>query len=258
LSDPAQTVWIDSNQGNRDYTYHVVVVTSRNEEVVSAGRTGAFHRVVTDWSLQVTEEESVHLRRRPSGGVIAVVAGPYWVRLLDFDASGVLLREQRLLEGYPLQPRMVDLALDEDSQRLLLVKHRQGELRVYPLSDIGIPFAPRQQQVLLDISELDVRRLTPEGQDARTDSTVFADRYSGFLRHWGRPMFGHETIFFIGSGQISVDGVINEARVSTGGVSSKSTTMDLRQRLSPCRAHATAAFMASKRHLGIASYGSIK
>jgi len=70
------TAFADSGlQGNTEYFYQVVVVTDRDEEVPSEEISGAFHRLLATWSLEVEPGEYVRLYAEPEDRIAALVAG---------------------------------------------------------------------------------------------------------------------------------------------------------------------------------------
>ena len=99
LPDSAATSWTDSGLlGVAQYSYQVVVVTERGEEVASRQLSGGIHRAVTTWPLHVEGEgilrEYVRLYSGTDGTVTALSCDQCGLSLRLFDPSGHLLAEQ--------------------------------------------------------------------------------------------------------------------------------------------------------------------
>lgn len=150
IEDRAATTLIDSGlHGNTRYSYQVVVLTERDEEVESGERGGIFHEWLMNWPLEVEEDEYVRLYAEPGERILALVSGPSQVRRLVFDTQGTLFEEQVLLSmPGAIEPRTVGIARREDDRRFLGVGLRD-RLRVLELGEDGLPIS---NQVDLDVS----------------------------------------------------------------------------------------------------------
>ncbi|MBT6146769.1 MAG: fibronectin type III domain-containing protein, partial [Gemmatimonadetes bacterium] len=93
-SDLADTTWQDTElRGATEYTYRVVVVTSRQEQVVSDEVQGGIHLLVATWDLGgLTKQPGIRLSRRPDDGRVEA--------LLSFGDE--FLRITPLVVGEPL------------------------------------------------------------------------------------------------------------------------------------------------------------
>ncbi|MEW6751075.1 MAG: fibronectin type III domain-containing protein [Candidatus Latescibacterota bacterium] len=105
--DSALTSFVDSSLlGATEYRYEVVVLTQRGEEVPSGQASGAIHRQVGEWPLDVEGEgisrDHVRLYARPDGRIAALVTTPRQVRLHLYDPQGRLLAGQVVVDEVAL------------------------------------------------------------------------------------------------------------------------------------------------------------
>ena len=128
-SDRHTTSFIDSRlDGNTRYHYQIAVQTQRDETVLSAEQSGAFHAFLDTWPLDVEEGDYARLYTETEDRITALIAGPERVRLLIFNAQGDLLEDQVLFNAQekfpelvipPLVPQSVNTALDDRGRRVL-------------------------------------------------------------------------------------------------------------------------------------------
>ena len=97
IEDRSDTSYIDTGLvGNREYSYHVDVVTERGEITPSLVESGILHPLVGSWPLDVEDEGYVRLYME-DGNLLALVSDLHRVRLIFFDATGGILEEQILI-----------------------------------------------------------------------------------------------------------------------------------------------------------------
>jgi hypothetical protein len=98
--DNAVTFFTDSSLvGATEYSYQVIVVTERGEEVPSLERSGGIHMPIATWPLPGTH---VELAAEPDGRIAALVSipegdGSGYIRLFFFEPEGLLVEKQELL-----------------------------------------------------------------------------------------------------------------------------------------------------------------
>ncbi|MEW6749768.1 MAG: hypothetical protein AB1505_02170, partial [Candidatus Latescibacterota bacterium] len=122
VTDVATTATADSYlTGNTAYYYQVVVVTARGEEVASAERSGAFHRLVDTWPLAL--ESGGYARLYGEGDRLAVLTVPnrHEARLHFLGPQGTLVGDLELLNhpAMSFDPRSVATAVSPQGERYL-------------------------------------------------------------------------------------------------------------------------------------------
>jgi len=93
LDGRTETSFVDTELvGNTPYTYEVVAVTDRGEDVVSSPVTGIFHELVDTWPLDVSEgscgTDYVRLYAEENDRITVLITGCYDMRLQLLDTSG--------------------------------------------------------------------------------------------------------------------------------------------------------------------------
>jgi hypothetical protein len=137
ISDLQQLAFTDSGlQGNVMYSYRLVVVTRKGEQIESAPVSDIIHPLVASWPLTLAEDETVRLSLESDGRIGALIAGPGRVRLQQYDTNGQLADEHLLYKRIELPdvagfgrfadlfPRSVNSAIDEQGRRLLSLANR--------------------------------------------------------------------------------------------------------------------------------------
>lgn len=125
LNDSGATQFRDDDLlGNTEYSYTVVVLTERDEEVVSGVRSGAFHRLVDSWELPF--DQRAFARIYSEGGRIFVLAkegGSYSLitSLLEYDAAGQRLNENEILAFGSASGRAMAFSPTGDGGRLFIM-----------------------------------------------------------------------------------------------------------------------------------------
>lgn len=134
----------DGLHGSRAYSYRVVVVTTRGEEVASTEGSGQFHELVDSWPIDLIDGGFVRLYRESAGQISALVSTESSVRLLSYTVDGSPAGESVLFDlpaSSGEQPtRIVPgsvstvlagerrlLALGQTNRHLLLEQSREGE-----------------------------------------------------------------------------------------------------------------------------------
>ena len=138
IEDGRVTSFVDTGLvGNTEYFYQVGVVTTQGEEMVSPPVSGAFHRLVGTWPLEVKDGDYVRLYAEEEGRLTVLVTERIQsfffrgethhgtglaVRLLVFDGAGALLEERLLYEelgGDRMAPHSAATFASSDGGRFL-------------------------------------------------------------------------------------------------------------------------------------------
>ena len=191
IEDRRVTSFVDTGLvGSTEYFYHVVVVTTRGEEAVSAEASGLFHRQVAEWPLDVEEGGSVRLYAAPGGRIAALVAGQTRVRLLMFGPAGEPLTEQTLIHiPHPvILPQSVEVVLNDEEILLSLgvsfshlppsldVSHLPGHLSVLRFDTSGHPIVQEHALFADFLAALpDAAVLIDSSVSLRGNNDVFVD-----------------------------------------------------------------------------------
>ncbi len=121
VEDRSDTSFVDTGlAGNKEYSYHVVVVTDADELVPGLAKTGTLHGLLHSWPLEMEEGEYVRLYKE-GDDVLALISGENRVRLLSFASGGDPIEEQVLLDNPSLAipPQTVALTILPDGTRLV-------------------------------------------------------------------------------------------------------------------------------------------
>ena len=149
VGDLVETSFVDTGLvGNTEYSYQILVLTTRGETVPSATMGGLIHALVDTWPVPLQGEraarEYVRLYPEPGNRISALITGGDRVRLLEFTPDGQLEAERiplGFVEGGSIDARMIAQALGSEGQRFLSIGFHTVPYRVavMHLGDDGMP-----------------------------------------------------------------------------------------------------------------------
>jgi hypothetical protein len=163
--DPAVVSHTDSNLfGATEYLYQVVVRTDSGENVVGPEVTGAIHRLVAEWPLDVEEDNAVQdfvrLYADPDGRIAALVANLgifgrvrtlFYDPATGFDEEQLHFRHIMPTNNAPL-PYQIGRAVDTAGQAYIST-HDWGLIRVYALDADGSLAMVRSDIAAMDLPQ---------------------------------------------------------------------------------------------------------
>ena len=151
LPDHEQTTFLDSGlAGNTDYSYHVVVRTTKGEEQAGNSAAAIMHELVASWALDLEEGGLVRLYAYPGQPLTALVSSPTRVRLVSVDReagpglSTLLIKRPRHfgLHFSGLMPHSVSKTRDAAGRRWAHITSEDGSAVVQVDEDGSVILGP--------------------------------------------------------------------------------------------------------------------